>query len=406
MDIEQIQKDNPFHGNYIYINTAAASAPPRQVVNAIMDYLQKTASLGPYLPAFRKDVYQKIDETRVKAGSFIGAKATEIAFVKNGTEGINFIANGLPWEEGDEIILADIEFHSNYTPWLKLRDTRKVSLRIIKTDESGVIDVNLIAKQITKRTKLITVSHLPNASGALQEVEQICKLAKENDVLTLINASQTLGLVPIDVKELDCDFLTACGRKWLRGPEGSGILYIRESMVDSIEPTLVGWGGTSWDFETNDYHYSSTAKRVEAGCPIVPSILGLGAAIDYAQNVGQENIFKKVAALTEYAVNQLSTIEGISIYGPQDIKNRLGIIPFNVKGLHPDRITAYLEEKKVIIESGTFMANTLLQQYGIDKMARLSPHYFNTEEEIDLTVSHIKSLQKEEGKLDSRTDCK
>jgi len=266
--------------------------------------------------------------------------------------------------------------------------------------------VNLIAKQITKRTKLITVSHLPNASGALQEVEKICKLAKENDVLTLINASQTLGLVPIDVKELDCDFLTACGRKWLRGPEGSGILYIKESMVDSIEPTLVGWGGTSWDFETNDYHYSSTAKRVEAGCPIVPSILGLGAAFDYAHNVGLENIFKKVAALTEYAVNQLSTIGGISIYGPQDIKNRLGIIPFNVKGLHPDRITAYLEEKKVIIESGSFMANTLLQQYGIDKMARLSPHYFNTEEEIDLTVSHIKSLQKEEGKLDCRIDWK
>lgn len=400
MNIEQIRKDMPLHENYMYINTAAASAPPQQVVDTIIDYLQKTASLGPYLPAFRKEVYQKIDEIRAKAGKFIGAEASEIAFVKNGTEGINFVANGLTWEEGDEIIIADLEFHSNYTPWLKLRDKKKVHLKIIETDKSGVIDVNLIAKEITNRTKLITVSHLPNASGALQEVEKICKVAKEHNVLTLINASQTLGLVPIDVKELDCDFLTACGRKWLRGPEGSGILYIRESLVDSIEPTLIGWGGTTWDFETNDYNYLSTAKRVEAGCPIVPSIIGLGAAVDYAQNVGLENIFKKVEALTKYAVKQFSTIEGVSIYGPQDIKNRLAIIPFNVKGLHSDRITEYLEENKIIIESGTFMANTLLQQYGIDKMARLSPHYFNTEEEIDLAVSLIKSLQKKEGRVD------
>ncbi|WP_408008467.1 aminotransferase class V-fold PLP-dependent enzyme [Pseudalkalibacillus sp. A8] len=398
MNIEEIRKDMPLHERYSYINTAAACAPPQQVIDAITDYLQKTASLGPYLPAFRKEVYQKIDETRAKASEFIGADASEIAFVKNGTEGINFVANGLTWEEGDEIILADLEFHSNYTPWLKLRDKKKVSLKIIETDKSGVIDVDLIVKEITNRTRLITVSHLPNASGALQKVEEICKVAKKYNVLTLINASQTLGLVPIHVKELGCDFLSACGRKWLRGPEGSGILYIKESLIDSIEPTLIGWGGTTWDFETNDYSYLSIAKRVEAGCPIVPSILGLGTAIDYAKNIGVENIHRRVKTLTKYTVDQLSTIDGVSVYGPQDIKNRLAIVPFNVEGLHPDRITEYLEENNIIIEAGTFMANTLLQQYGINKMARLSPHYFNTEEEIDTVVSLIKSLQQKEGK--------
>jgi cysteine desulfurase/selenocysteine lyase len=398
LEIEQSEKETALTGGYSYINSAAASPPPQQVVDSMMDYLQKTVDPGPYLPAFRKEVYLKIGETREKAGRFLGADAAEIAFVKNGTEGINFIANGLPWREGDEIILADIEFHSNYTPWLKLRDKEKVALKIIETGQSGMIDVNLIEKEITERTKLITVSHLPNASGALQEIERICKVARKHGVLTLINASQTLGLVPIDVKKLDCDFLTGCGRKWLRGPEGSGLLYIRESSVDSIEPTLTGWGGTEWDFETNEYSYLSTAKRLEAGCPIVPSILGLSEAIDYAQNIGVENILKKVEGLTRYAVEQLSAINGISIYGPQDIQNRLAIIPFNVEGLHPDEITNFLEEHKVIIESGTFMANKLLQQYGIDKMARLSPHYFNTEKEIDFVVSLIKSLQREREK--------
>lgn len=394
MDIEQIRKDMPLHGNYVYVNSAAASPPPRQVVDTSIDYLQKTASLGPYLPSFREEVYQKIEETREKAAKFIGAKTSEMAFVKNGTEGINFIANGLTWNKGDEIILADIEFHSNYTPWLKLRDKKKVHLKIIKTDFSGVIDVNLIEQEISNRTKLITVSHLSNASGALQHIEKICEIAKKRDVLTLINASQTLGLIPINVQELDCDFLTGCGRKWLRGPEGSGILYIRESLVESIEPTIIGWGGTTWDFETNEYYYLSTARRVEAGCPIVPSILGLGAAIDYAQNIGIEEIVTKVEALTRYSFQQLSAIEGIAIYGPKNIENRLAIIPFNVEGLHPDEITNYLEKNNIIIESGTFMANMLLQHYGINKMVRISPHYFNTKVEIDFIVTLIKFLKK------------
>lgn len=384
----------PLHGNYVYVNSAAASPPPRQVVDTSIDYLQKTASLGPYLPSFREEVYQKIEETREKAAKFIGAKTSEMAFVKNGTEGINFIANGLTWNKGDEIILADIEFHSNYTPWLKLRDKKKVHLKIIKTDFSGVIDVNLIEQEISNRTKLITVSHLSNASGALQHIEKICEIAKKRDVLTLINASQTLGLIPINVQELDCDFLTGCGRKWLRGPEGSGILYIRESLVESIEPTIIGWGGTTWDFETNEYYYLSTARRVEAGCPIVPSILGLGAAIDYAQNIGIEEIVTKVEALTRYSFQQLSAIEGIAIYGPKNIENRLAIIPFNVEGLHPDEITNYLEKNNIIIESGTFMANMLLQHYGINKMVRISPHYFNTKVEIDFIVTLIKFLKK------------
>ncbi|WP_126428777.1 aminotransferase class V-fold PLP-dependent enzyme [Brevibacillus marinus] len=396
MDIAQIRKDTPLHEQYSYINTAAASAPPRQVVEAIADYLHKTASLGPYLPSFRRETYAKVDEIREKAGAFIGASAREIAFVKNGTEAINFIAGGLAWNEGDEVILADLEFHSNFVPWLKLQREGKIKLKVLKTDNSGVISVAELEKLITPRTRLITVSHLPNASGALQPVQEICALAKRHNVLTLVNASQTLGLVPIDVKELNCDFLAACGRKWLRGPEGSGILYIREELIDSIQPVLIGWGGTSWDFETNEYSFLPIAKRVEAGCPIVPSILGLGAAIDYAANIGIQAIFERVKELTRYAVERMQTIPGIAIYGPDRIENRLGIIPFNVDGLSPDRITQFLEENRIIIEAGTFMANTMLQQYGIAKMARLSPHYFNTTEEIDRTVELIKVLVEKE----------
>lgn len=392
MYIEQIRKDTPLHEKYAYLDTAAAAPMPIQVFDVMSEYLQKMTTQGPYLPSFRKQTYAEVDAVRVKAGEFIGATNREIAFTKNGTEAINFVANGIAWQPGDEVILADLEFHSNFTPWLKLHNEGKLTLKVLKTGKSGVIDVQELDKLITDKTRLIAVSHLPNASGALQPVEAICQLAKSRNVLSLVNASQTIGIVAIDVKQIGCDFLAACGRKGLRGPEGSGILYIREALIEAIQPVMIGWGGTTWDFETNEISYLPIAKRVEAGCPIIPSVLGLGAAIGYANAIGIAEIYDRVKELTRYAVEQMLTIPGISIYGPESLDDRLAIIPFNVEGIEPERITQFLEENGIIIESGTFMANTMLQQYGITKMARVSLHYFNTKEEINKTVQLIKTL--------------
>lgn len=378
---------------YVYLNSAAASVPPQPVIETMVAYLQKTASVGPYLPAFRREVYAQVEEIRRRAADFIGAQSEEIAFVKNGTEGINVIANGIQWKEGDEVILADLEFHSNYVPWMRLQAAGKVRVNVLKTDASGVISPEKLERLITPRTRLITVSHLSNASGALQPIDEICQMARHRNIFTLVNASQTLGLVPIDVRELPCDFLTACGRKWLRGPEGSGIVYIRKPLIETITPTFTGWGGATWDVQTNAISFLATAKRVEAGCPIIPSILGLGSALAFAQEIGVDAIFERVKKLTAFTLEKLRTIPGIEIYGPQKETDRLAIIPFNLKGISPDEITSFLEQHQIIIEAGTFMANTLLMQYGIERMARISPHYFNTEEEIERAIARIKLMQ-------------
>ncbi|MED1644210.1 aminotransferase class V-fold PLP-dependent enzyme [Brevibacillus agri] len=377
---------------YTYLNTAAASVPPQQVVDTMVAYLQKTATVGPYLPAFRRDIYAKVDAIRETAAAFIGAAREEIAFAKNGTEGINMIASGIRWHEGDEVILADLEFHSNYVPWKRLAEQGKIKLVVLRTDASGVISIRQLEQLITPRTRLITVSHLPNASGALQPIQEICDMASRKGILTLVNASQTLGLVPLDMRALPCDFLVACGRKWLRGPEGSGIVFIRKAQIESITPTFAGWGGTTWDFQTNEISFLSTAKRLEAGCPIIPSILGLGTALEVAQEAGVAAIYRRVKHLTSFTLEKLRTIPGVEIYGPQDETDRLAIIPFNIKGVSPDAITAFLEQHAVIIEAGTFMANTLLQQYGIERMARISPHYFNTEQEIERAIALIRLM--------------
>ncbi|EJL40276.1 aminotransferase class V-fold PLP-dependent enzyme [Brevibacillus agri] len=377
---------------YTYLNTAAASVPPQQVVDTMVAYLQKTATVGPYLPAFRRDIYAKVDAIRETAAAFIGAAREEIAFAKNGTEGINMIASGIRWHEGDEVILADLEFHSNYVPWKRLAEQGKIKLVVLRTDASGVISIRQLEQLITPRTRLITVSHLPNASGALQPIQEICDMASRKGILTLVNASQTLGLVPLDMRALPCDFLVACGRKWLRGPEGSGIVFIRKAQIESITPAFTGWGGTTWDFQTNEISFLSTAKRLEAGCPIIPSILGLGTALEVAQEAGVAAIYRRVKHLTSFTLEKLRTIPGVEIYGPQDETDRLAIIPFNIKGVSPDAITAFLERHAVIIEAGTFMANTLLQQYGIERMARISPHYFNTEQEIERAIALIRLM--------------
>jgi cysteine desulfurase/selenocysteine lyase len=248
---------------------------------------------------------------------------------------------------------------------------------------------------LTPRTRLISVAHLPNATGALQPIEAICTLARARGILTLINASQSLGLVPIDVRALGCDFLAACGRKALRGPEGSGLLFARAELIPQMEPALVGWWNAGFDIATQAVTLQTTAKRFEAGCPIVPSILGLGAAIEYANGIGISAIHQRVRALTDYTVAQLRTLDGIELYGPARDADRLMIVPFNVRGVGADAIVARLEAEGVIIEAGHFMALPILQRHGIDKMVRISPLYFNTEAEIDRAVAGIRALAAE-----------
>lgn len=392
IDIKKIQKDMPLLDKYIYLNTAAASAMPQPVVDAMTSYIQKQASIGPYLPSFRQETYENIDIVREKSAILIGAKKEEIAFVPNGSMAVNFVSGGLQWEKGDEVIVLDTEMLSNYVPWLAL-EQQGVHLKIFKTNLNYMVDLDKLEKFITPKTIMIAFAHMSNASGAIQPAKEICQLAKQKNVLTLINANQTVGLIPIDVKDLDCDFLLTCGRKWLRGPEGSGILYVRQELIQTLTPIMIGWGSTNWDYRNNDYSFVTTAKRFEPGCPVIPSILGLGAAIDYANDIGIHAIHQQVKLLTTYLLEQLQSIEGIVIYGPQQVANRLSITPFNIKGISPDDVTNYLAQHGVIIEAGTFMANTIMERNGINKMARFSPHYFNTFKEIDIAISLIKELR-------------
>lgn len=392
---QKIYADTPVCAEYAYFDSAAAAPPPLPVIKAVKDYLDKTAYIGTYLPTFRREVYKTLEVYREKMAKFIGAQSGEIAFTKNATEAICMLARGIDWHAGDEIILPDTEMVSNVAVWQLLEKEKGIKLLRVAANKQGIIETQSIKSLITPRTRLISFVALSNVTGAIQPVAEICTLAAQYQIWTHISASQALAMLPIDVQYWQCDFLSACGRKGLRTIEGVGILYARSTLVHKLTPTLAGWWNASVNPQSGELLFSDEARRLEAGCPNVPALYSLGAALDYADTIGIQQIMLRNQTLTRYAIAALSQLPNFELYGPTDIAQRLAIIPFNIKGIDADQLTARLETDHIIIEAGHFMATSILRQYHIEKMARISLHYFNTEEEIERLVTCLKTIIQE-----------
>lgn len=392
MNWNELNKDTLVSEHYAYFDTGAAAPPPKQVIERVNQYLLDTATLGIYLPSLRKRVYENIEVTRQKMADFIRAKKSEIAFTKNGTESICLVAQGIDWKRGDEVIIPDTEMLSNLAVWLQLAQSHGITIVRAKADREGMLDAKNIATLITPRTRLISFVALSNITGAIQPVSAICAMANDNHVLSHVNASQALGMLDVDVQEWQCDFLSACGRKGLRAIEGSGILFIKEQHISVVRSCLIGWWNSSIN-ENGELVVPTSAIKYEAGCPNTPAIYSLDAALDYANAIEQKKIFRRNKMLTTYAINKLIAIRGFELYGPQNIEHRIGLIPFNIKGIDPHYLVTELEKEKIIIEAGHFMATAILAAYGITAMARISIHYFNSEEQIDNLVQIIVKIQ-------------
>ncbi|WP_035054015.1 aminotransferase class V-fold PLP-dependent enzyme [Andreprevotia chitinilytica] len=390
MNVDQIRADTPLTAKTIYLDTAAASIPPDCVLDTVRDYVLDTGHIGIYLPRFRKETYQRVEAVRSQVASLLNAKPAEIAFTQNGTVAISLIAQGIAWQTGDEVLVADTEMLSNLLPWQRLAETRGIVVKSVAANGEGLLSAEAFEQAITPRTRLITFSHLPNSTGAVQPAEAICAVARAHGVLSLVNSAQSLGMLQTDVQTLGCDFLTSCSRKALRGIEGAGVLYVREPLITQLEPCLTGWWNGAYDRESGQLALVANARRFEAGCPNVPALLGLGAAIEYAQAIGIDAIEARVRNLTTYAVRQLSLLPGFELYGPAATQYRISIVPFNIRGADPQQLVTALEAADCIIEAGHFMAGAILARYGVSSMARVSLHYFNTHAEIDRVAELIR----------------
>src|SRR3989338_7598231 len=340
MDIEKIRKDFPIlqrkvHSKpLVYLDNAATSQKPKQVIDAISNYYSSyNANIHRGIHKLSEEATLGYEKAHEKVAEFIGAGGMEeIVFTKNTTESLNLLAYSLTLslKKGDEIVLTQMEHHSNIVPWQQLAKQRGLAVKYIKINEEGALDAKSISESITKKTRIVSATHASNVLGTINPVREIAKIAHENNALMVVDGAQSVPHMKVDVKDLNCDFLAFSGHKML-GPTGIGVLYGRKELLEEMPPFLYG-GDMIREVKFEGSTFNQLPWKFEAGTPNIAEGIGLGAAVDYLSKVGMSNIFNRDKELLGYAMERMKEIDGITIYGPKD---GVSIVSFNVHGVHP-----------------------------------------------------------------------
>lgn len=383
-DVYAIRKDFPVLDHFVYLDNASTSQTPKPVVEAINEYFFTYAgNYGRGAHRLAQQTTEHYESARETVADFFSCEPGNVIFTKNTTESINIVAHGREWEPGDHIITSVIEHHSNYLPWLSLR-TRGVALDLVESNQEGVIDPARIETAITDRTKLITISHVSNVFGSFQDVSRIIKIGRKNDIPVLIDAAQSAGHMRLSEKELCCDYLAMPGHKGLLGPQGTGILILRDPA--ELRPTTLGGGAVEW-VRGYEYELLEPPARFEAGTPNMPGVIGLGRSVEYVTALGVANIEKHVTTLARDAAQGLSAIDNVTVYGPKD---RAAVVPFNVGQMNPHDVSMILDEtSRICTRSGYHCAMPALESLGIDGTVRASFGAYNTAEEVSLLIESV-----------------
>ncbi len=372
-----------------YMDNAATSLVPEPLIAAMNEYdRQYRANVGRGMHRLTRVATQKYQDAHDLVSNFIGGKEGTTVFTKNTTEAINMVAAGLDWQSGDRIVTTIVEHHSNLLPWLRLRQ-KGVELVVIRPDEAGIFDIEAFEEAITANTKLVAVSHASNVLGTVQPIREIADICKKQGAYFLVDGAQSVPHFPVDARRIGCDFLCFSGHKML-GPTGTGVLWMRDSL---ISPLILG-GGTVEDVTTEFYSLTGGYQRFEGGTPNISGAIGLGQAVKYLESLGMDVVFRHEQELTERLLKGLSNIENITIYGPQDMKNRIGIVSFTIDRIHPHEIAYLLDERAaILVRSGDHCCIPLMKSLGLQNgTVRASLYMYNTQEEVDLLLETIEEI--------------
>ncbi|MBC2123459.1 cysteine desulfurase [Listeria marthii] len=399
VDIQKIRADFPILDQEInekplaYLDNAATSQKPKQVIEALTHYYQfdnANVHRGVHTLAARAtDAYES---ARSKVAKFIHAReVAEIIFTRGTTSAINLVVDSYAEaniEAGDEIVISYLEHHSNLIPWQQLAKRKGAVLKYIELEEDGTISVDQAKKAIGEKTKIVALAHVSNVLGTITPIKEIAALAHKFGAVILVDGAQAVPHMEVNVVDLDADFYAFSGHKMM-APTGIGALYGKRELLDAMEPTE--FGGEMIDFvELYDSTWKELPWKFEAGTPIIGGAIALGAAIDYLAEVGLENIHAHEQALASYAIEEMSKIEGITIYGPKDASKRCGLVTFNLEGAHPHDIATILDEDGVAIRAGHHCAQPLMKWLDVSSTARASFYIYNTKEEIDALIDGLK----------------
>jgi len=391
MDTSKIRTDFPILKDIIYMDSASTSLTPEPVLKSVLDYYKGyRANVGRGVYSLAQIADQRYRDAHKKVASLIGASQGTTVFTKNTTESINIVANGLDWKRGDKIITTIIDHHSNLLPWMRLR-RHGIELEVIKSDKKGRLDLSDIEKAIDSRTKLVAVSQISNVLGTILPVKEISGICKDKGAMLLVDGAQSVPHMPVNVKDLECDFLCFSGHKML-GPTGTGVLWMRN---ENIEPLMVG-GGMVEDVSPDKYERKSGYEGFEAGTPNISGGIGLGTAADYLKEIGIDKIKAHESQLTSRLLKGLEEIESVEIYGPSDIEDRGGVVSFNIKGLEPHEVALMLDEtSNILVRSGLHCCIPLMKHMGLKHgTVRASLYIYNTEEEVERLLDAIELITK------------
>ncbi|MEM2448032.1 MAG: cysteine desulfurase [Candidatus Bathyarchaeia archaeon] len=378
----------------IYLDNAATSLKPRQVINAIVRYYERyTANVHRGLYKLAQEATSLYEDSREAVAKFIKADPSEVIFTKNATEGVNIVAYSLNWNEGDEVITTVMEHHSNLIPWQMIRDRFKVKLKFLDITNDGHLDVEKLPNLISKRTKLVTLNHVSNVLGTINPIEKIIKIAHEQEILVLVDAAQSAPHIPIDVKKLECDFLVFSGHKML-GPTGIGVLYVSKNASDMLQPAF-GGGEMISKVDLEKAEWNDMPWRFEPGTPNVAGATGLAAAVEYLEKIGMDNVRKHEIQLTDLALRRLSNLESVVVYGPKRAEDRCGLVAFNVKGVNSHDVALLLDElENIAVRSGLHCAEPLHRRLKAQSSVRASTYIYNTLEEIEKLCDTVEKISR------------
>ncbi|MDE2868652.1 MAG: cysteine desulfurase [Chloroflexota bacterium] len=398
MDAAAIRADFPVLAEQVherplvYLDNAATSQKPRAVIDALQTYYETyNANIHRGLHALSERATAEYEDARARVARFVNARhAHEVIFTRGTTEAINLVARGWGDEnvgEGDEILLTEMEHHSNLVPWQMLARRRGAQLRYIPMDVEGRIDLEAYARMFGPRTRLVAVTHMSNVLGTITPAAEIVRIAHAHDVPVLLDAAQSIPHVPVDVQALGADFVAFSGHKML-GPTGIGVLYGRESLLDAMEP-LFGGGSMIRVVELHQSSWTGLPDKLEGGTPNIAGAIGLGAAVDYLQTVGMPNVTAHEHELTEYALTLLSDLEGVRVFGPLDATDRGGVISFYVGDVHPHDVGTLLDAEGIAVRAGHHCAQPLMRKLGVAATTRASVYLYNTAAEVDCLAEGV-----------------
>ena len=402
-ELEVIRKDFPILSRQlangqplVYLDSANTSQKPQVVIDTMVDHLERhNANVARAMHQLGAEASEAFEAARDKVAAFIKAPSRdEVVFTKNASEALNLVANTLAWArgpleigEGDEVVITEMEHHSNIVPWQLLTERKGATLRWFGLTDDGHLDLSNLDSLITERTKVVSLTWVSNMLGTINPVAEIARRAHEVGALVVLDASQAAPQLPVDVTASGADFVAFTGHKVV-GPTGIGVLWGRRALLEELPPFL--GGGEMIETVTMERStYAGIPHKFEAGTPPIVEAVGLGAAVDYLTHIGMENVHAHEQAITAYALESLATVPGLTVLGPLKAEERGGAISFEIDGVHPHDVAQVLDSRGVAVRAGHHCAKPAHKRYGVQSSTRMSSYLYTTPAEIDSLIEGL-----------------